>query len=63
MTQSPLVGLLQNLQMFVSVSLAHPLKIAQKSFMSGFECGVYGGEITKSQIKKKLGAAAVKSSS
>ena len=48
---SPLVGLLQSLQILRVVSLAHPLKTAEKFLMSGLKCG--GGEIAKTPIFNK----------
>ena len=50
---SPLVGLLQSLQILRVVSLAHPLKTAEKFSMSGLKCGG-GGEITKTTILTKI---------
>ena len=47
---SPLVGLLQSLQILKVVSLAHPLKTDKIISMGGLKCGDGGGEIAKTPI-------------
>ena len=50
---SPVEGLLQDIQILMVASLAHPLKRIEKLSMRGLRFGDYSGEIAKTPIFNK----------